>query len=165
MLTVHTYCSVADFERSLAEKTDATDLAPLPRGAEVFWICNVTGDLSGMDSFRGNLPVRDIQQILAKHESICINTQVPDAPLLCKHLWITDSHSPRHEMFMPISLYFPTGEDLSRPPEPTTNERGELRLGDFFSGAGGSSLGFSAAGFDTVMGIDKNREACATWKV
>jgi DNA (cytosine-5)-methyltransferase 1 len=40
----------------------------------------------------------------------------------------------------------------------------KIRVFDFFSGCGGTSLGFTQAGLDVVFGLDNDPDAAATFQ-
>jgi hypothetical protein len=80
--------------------------------------------------------------------------------------WAISVVSSQHQVsVIPLASHLLEGEDGY---PFAHSERIQLRqpcVVDLFSGAGGSSAGFAAAGFQICVGVEKNRLAAATWKV
>lgn len=145
ILTVYEYRSVDDFVQPVAKVADDDEVsfAPLSRGAEVLWCC----PLETRDR-ETEIKVKDIRQIVAIHEGeIILEDETDQSLFLCRYVWLMDKMLSWHEVFLPVFLYLNTGSTTSLPERPSCNDLGIPIVGDLFSGVGGFSCGFSAAGF------------------
>lgn len=161
VLVVREYRSIEDYILPASSAADADDAyEPLSYGAEVFWWC-----LTGANGLESDIKIKDIRRILATHKRVCLGEETRNPPLICRYVCEVNDAAPYGERFQHVSLYWEDCGDIPLPQEPVCNASGHPTVGDFFSGAGGFSCGFTEAGFDVSMGVDHDQDACTAWKV